>query len=130
LAWVADVDRPISQAIVGDQTVQLFCPRLGMLIDSSFQRVNLPKASKFPVRMAPIPTLDGRPGRLPAGGNGLMVLSQDVTRLQAAWRLARFVTEPPVGRIVGENSGTRRPTRVSSRRSASSMRPMSTTRRN
>ena len=91
---------------VTDQTVQLFSSgRLGMLIDSSFQRVNLPKASKFPVRMVPIPTPDGRPGRLPAGGNGIMVLSQDVTRLQAAWRLARFVTEPAVSRIVGENSG-------------------------
>jgi multiple sugar transport system substrate-binding protein len=91
---------------VTDQTVQLFSSgRLGMLVDSSFQRVNLPKASKFPVRMVSIPTPDGRPGRLPAGGNGILVLSQDVTRLQAAWRLARFVTEPPVGRIVGENSG-------------------------
>jgi len=91
---------------VTDQTVQLFSSgRLGMLIDSSFQRVNLPRASKFPVRMVSIPTPDGRPGRLPAGGNGVMVLSQDVTRLQAAWRFSRFVTEPPVSRIVGENSG-------------------------
>lgn len=91
---------------VTDQTVQLFSSgRLGMLIDSSFQRVNLPRASRFPVRLAPIPTPDGRPGRLPAGGNGIMVMSQDVTRLQAAWRFARFVTEPPVSRIVGENSG-------------------------
>jgi multiple sugar transport system substrate-binding protein len=91
---------------VTDQTVQLFSSgRLGMLVDSSFQRVNLPKASRFPVRMASIPTPDGRPGPLPAGGNGLMVLSQDVTRLQAAWRFARFVTEPPVSLIVGENSG-------------------------
>ncbi|MDQ7841350.1 MAG: ABC transporter substrate-binding protein [bacterium] len=91
---------------VTDQTVQLFSSgRLGMLVDSSFQRVNLPKASNFPVRMATIPTPDGRPGRLPAGGNGIMILSQDVSRLQAAWRFARYLTEPEVNRIIGENSG-------------------------
>ena len=47
---------------VTDQTIATFIAgNLGMLVDSSFQRVNTPKQAKFPVRLSGIPTPDGKP---------------------------------------------------------------------
>lgn len=91
---------------VTDQNVQVFASgRLGMLVDSSFQRVNLPRQAKFGVRLASMPTVDGRPARVPGGGNGVMIMARDPARVQAAWRFVRFMTEPEASRIVGERTG-------------------------
>jgi multiple sugar transport system substrate-binding protein len=91
---------------VTDQNVQVFVSgRLGMLVDSSFQRVNLPRQAKFGVRMASMPTVAGRPARVPGGGNGIMIMAADPGRAQAAWRFVRFLTEPEASRIVGERTG-------------------------
>jgi multiple sugar transport system substrate-binding protein len=79
--------------------------RLGMLVSSTAGRVSVERASKFEVRLAQMPTPDGAIPRLPAGGNGVMMLAQDPAKQRAAWRFIRFLTEPEASRIVAENTG-------------------------
>jgi multiple sugar transport system substrate-binding protein len=91
---------------VTDQTIATFIAgNLGMLVDSSFQRVNTPKQAKFPVRLSGIPTPDGKPPLVAAGGGGAMMFSTDKTRQQAAWKFMRWITEPEASRIVAQYSG-------------------------
>ncbi len=91
---------------VTDQTIATFIAgNLGMLVDSSFQRVNTPKQAKFPVRLSGMPTPDGRPPLVPAGGGGAMMFSTDKARQAAAWKFMRWITEPDASRIVAQYSG-------------------------
>lgn len=91
---------------VTDQTLATFATgKLGMLIDSSYQRVNTPNMVNFPVILAPVPTPTGADPLVPAGGNGVMMFAQDPKKQEAAWRFIRFLTEETASFIVGENSG-------------------------
>jgi multiple sugar transport system substrate-binding protein len=91
---------------VTDQTIATFIAgNLGMLVDSSFQRVNTPQQCKFTVRLSPMPTPDGSPPLVPAGGNGAMLFSKDAARKAAAWKFMRWMTEQEASRIVAETSG-------------------------
>jgi multiple sugar transport system substrate-binding protein len=78
---------------------------LGMWVDSSFQRVNTPKQTNFPVRMSPMPTPDGSLPRVPAGGNGIMMFAEDEARRKASWSFIRWITEEEASRIIADNSG-------------------------
>jgi multiple sugar transport system substrate-binding protein len=91
---------------VTEDLVQTFTSgRLGMLVDSSFQRVNTPRGTAAEVRLAAIPTPTGGPAISPAGGNGVMMFARDPAQQAAAWRFLRFLTGPDASRIVAENSG-------------------------
>ncbi|PKL13513.1 MAG: hypothetical protein CVV52_05700 [Spirochaetae bacterium HGW-Spirochaetae-8] len=91
---------------VTDQTLATFATgKLGMLIDSSFQRVSTPNMTNFTVMFAPVPTLDGSTPIVPAGGNGVMMFAQDAKKQEAAWRFLRFLTEETASMIIGEQSG-------------------------
>jgi len=91
---------------VTEATVQTFASgQLGMLVDSSFQRVNTPAQVDAEVRLAPVPIPDGGVTRLPAGGNGVMMFSRDQAKQEAAWRFLEFLAGPDAGRIVAENTG-------------------------
>jgi multiple sugar transport system substrate-binding protein len=104
--FLADLAKNKLMVVTEEEVIPIFATgRLGMAIESSFQRVTALKTAKFDVRMAPIPTPDGGPPRLPAGGNGIMLISQDIRKMQAAWRFARFLTEAAPGEIIAENSG-------------------------
>ncbi len=91
---------------VTDQGVATFVAgNLGMLIDSSFQRVNTPSQADFPVRLAPMPTPDGGPPLVPAGGNGAMMFAKGADRQAEAWKFIRFIGGERASRIVAESSG-------------------------
>lgn len=91
---------------VTDQTLATFATgKLGMLIDSSFQRVSTPNMTNFTVMFAPVPSLDGSTPIVPAGGNGVMMFAQDAKKQEAAWRFLRFLTEETASMIIGEQSG-------------------------
>jgi multiple sugar transport system substrate-binding protein len=91
---------------VTDQTLATFLTgNLGMLVDSSFQRVNTPSQAKFNIRFVAMPTPDGKPPSVPAGGNGVMMFAKDPARQQAAWKMIRFFTEEQASNIVAEFSG-------------------------
>lgn len=91
---------------VTEATVQTFASgQLGMLVDSSFQRVNTPRQVAAEVRLAAVPIPEGGVTRLPAGGNGVMMFSRDPVKQEAAWRFLEFLSGPVAGRIVAENTG-------------------------
>lgn len=91
---------------VTDQMIQTFVAgKLGMLVDSTFQRVNTPGQAKFPVRLAPVPTPAGKDPIVPAGGNGIMMFAKDPEKRKTAWRFLRYVTEAEASRLVAETSG-------------------------
>ncbi len=91
---------------VTDQTLATFADgKLGMLIDSSFQRVNTPSMVSFPVVFAPIPTPTGSLPLVPAGGNGVMMFAQDPQKQEAAWKFIKFLTKERASLIIGEKSG-------------------------
>ncbi len=91
---------------VTDQRFETYATgKLGMMIESSFQRETIPSRTNFETIIAPVPTLTGSDPVLPAGGYGIMMFSEDPKKQEAAWKFLRFLTEERVGMIVGEQSG-------------------------
>jgi multiple sugar transport system substrate-binding protein len=89
-----------------DQGLSTFVAgNLGMWVDSSFQRVNTPKQAAFTVRMSPMPTPDGSPPKVPAGGNGAMMFTKEASKQDAAWKFIRYIAETEGSRAVADNSG-------------------------
>ena len=91
---------------VTDQTLATFLTgNLGMLVDSSFQRINTPKQAKFAIRFVAMPTPDGKTPKVPAGGNGAMMFSKTPEQQQAAWKMLRWLTEAEASNLVAANCG-------------------------
>ncbi len=91
---------------VTDQTLATFLTgNLGMLVDSSFQRINTPAQAKFKIRFVAMPTPDGKTPKVPAGGNGAMMFSKTPAQQQAAWKMLRWLTEAEASNIVAANCG-------------------------
>ncbi|MDX9914742.1 MAG: ABC transporter substrate-binding protein [Sphaerochaeta sp.] len=91
---------------VTDQRFETYATgRLGMMIESSFQRLTIPGRTNFETILAPVPTLTGADPVLPAGGFGVMMFSEDPKKQEASWKFLRFLTEETVGMIIGEQSG-------------------------
>ncbi|OHD71081.1 MAG: hypothetical protein A2177_00270 [Spirochaetes bacterium RBG_13_68_11] len=91
---------------VTDQTLATFLTgNLGMLVDSSFQRINTPAQAKFKIRFVAMPTPDGKTPKVPAGGNGVMMFSKTPEQQQTAWKMVRWFTEADASNIVAANCG-------------------------
>ncbi len=105
MSFLADLTANKLMPVTEDLVPTFLSGKLGMLVESSFQRVNLEKNAKFAWKMIPMPTPDGKEPRVPAGGNGVMMIAKDKARQQAAWRFMRFLTEPEPSRLVAENTG-------------------------
>ena len=69
--------------------------KLGILITSTayLGTVQSQTGERFKVRTAPFP-LSSEQGRLPAGGNVVMVFAKDSQKQRAAWEYVKFVTGP------------------------------------
>ncbi|MBB4008336.1 ABC transporter substrate-binding protein [Allorhizobium taibaishanense] len=60
---------------------------------------------KFDLRTAPIPLLDPVNGKLPTGGNAVVILTHDATKQQAAWKFAKFAAGPYGASVVVPGTG-------------------------
>lgn len=105
LAYLQRLSKEGLMPVTEDLVPSFASGKLGMLIESSFQRVNLAKNAPFRFGVAPIPTPSGGVPLVPAGGNGVIIMSKDPAKQQAAWRFLRFLTGAEAGRIVAENTG-------------------------
>lgn len=105
LTYLADLS---SQGLmpVTDQTIATFITgNLGMLVESSAQRVNTPTQCNFPVKFSPIPTPDGSSPKVPAGGSGVMIFAKNAAQQEAAWEFIRWITEEEASWIIADNTG-------------------------
>lgn len=68
--------------------------KLGMVCTTIGKRANFEKSAKFKVMVAPFPVFEGKPMKVPAGGNFLMVFSKDAAKQKAAWEFIKFLESP------------------------------------
>lgn len=68
--------------------------RLGMLVvpSSSATAINAAVHGRFPVAAGGFPAFGTRPAAPTYAGSGLVIMTRDTTRQQAAWRLVQFLT--------------------------------------
>jgi multiple sugar transport system substrate-binding protein len=60
---------------------------------------------KFDMRTAKIPLLNPEKGRLPTGGNAVVVLTSDDAKIDAAWKFAKFASGPYGASVVVPGTG-------------------------
>lgn len=60
---------------------------------------------KFDLRTAKIPLLDPENGRLPTGGNAVIILTEDEAKHDAAWKFAKFAAGPYGASVVVPGTG-------------------------
>lgn len=68
--------------------------KLGMVCTTIGKRENFEKSAKFTVMATKFPVFEGKARKLPAGGNLLMIFSQDPAKQKAAWRFVKFLESP------------------------------------
>jgi multiple sugar transport system substrate-binding protein len=96
------------QLIDWDQSRQQFgAGKTGIYVASpaNLQQINGLVGGKFPLRTATFPISDQANGRIPTGGNGVMILARDPAKQRAAWDYAKFVTGPEAQKVVVEMTG-------------------------
>lgn len=60
---------------------------------------------KFDMRTAKIPLLNTEKGRLPTGGNAVVILTEDKEKQDAAWKFAKFAAGPYGASVVVPGTG-------------------------
>ncbi|MBB4166382.1 ABC transporter substrate-binding protein [Rhizobium sp. BK538] len=60
---------------------------------------------KFDLRTAEIPLLDPVNGKLPTGGNAVVILTREATKQDAAWKFAKFAAGPYGASVVVPGTG-------------------------
>jgi multiple sugar transport system substrate-binding protein len=68
--------------------------KIGMVCTTIGKRDNFEKSAKFTVMATQFPSFEGKTRKLPAGGNLLMIFSQDPDKQKAAWRFVKFLESP------------------------------------
>lgn len=87
-----------------DQVYQAFSAgTIGLVLTSSGFLKNLLKQAKFEVRTAAIPIADD--GRLPAGGNCMMMTATDPERQKAAWTFMKFMAGARAQQLMFDTTG-------------------------
>ncbi|MDX3926080.1 MAG: ABC transporter substrate-binding protein [Shinella sp.] len=61
--------------------------------------------TKFDLRTAHIPLIDPAKGKLPTGGNAVVILTRDADKQAAAWRFAKFAAGPYGASVVVPGTG-------------------------
>ncbi|WP_104666603.1 ABC transporter substrate-binding protein [Ensifer adhaerens] len=60
---------------------------------------------KFDLRTAHIPLIDPAKGKLPTGGNAVVILTHDAEKQEAAWKFAKFAAGPYGASVVVPGTG-------------------------
>lgn len=68
--------------------------KLGMVCTTIGKRENFESSAKFTVMATQFPSFDGKTKKVPAGGNLLMIFSQDPAKQKAAWRFVKYLESP------------------------------------
>lgn len=86
---------------------QFFAGKVGMVVESPSDLVGYEQAigDRFTMRTVRFPLIDAEKGGLPAGGNALMVLTQDKAKKAAAWEFVKFMTGADAQAEVSKASG-------------------------
>jgi multiple sugar transport system substrate-binding protein len=67
---------------------------------------------KFALKTIPFPDVVSPAGRLPAGGNVVLILAKDKAKRDAAWEAVKFWTGPKGAAIMAETTGYMPPNKV------------------
>lgn len=67
---------------------------VAMTVTTIGRRGIFEQQAKFPVKVAELPGFEGLPKHFPAGGNTLMLFSQNPAELKAGWEFLKFMTQP------------------------------------
>ncbi|PWL17503.1 ABC transporter substrate-binding protein [Falsochrobactrum shanghaiense] len=96
---------PVLTKAAGEQSFA--AGKVGFAFQSTAGLRNMIKnvGDKFDLRTAKIPLIDAENGRLPTGGNAVVILSEDPAKLDAAWKFAKFAAGPYGASVVVPGTG-------------------------
>jgi multiple sugar transport system substrate-binding protein len=96
------------QLIDWDQSRQQFgAGKIGIYVASpaNLQQVTGLVADKFALRTTTFPIDDRANGRIPTGGNAVIMTARDPAKRQAAWTFLKYVTGPEAQKVVVQMTG-------------------------
>ncbi|MBP2561351.1 multiple sugar transport system substrate-binding protein [Neorhizobium galegae] len=96
---------PVFTAQAGEQA--FFAGKVGIEFKTTGALRNTIKSvgDKFDLRTAQIPLIDPVKGKLPTGGNAVVILARNAEKQQAAWRFAKFAAGPYGASVVVPGTG-------------------------
>lgn len=91
----------------GDQQSSFTNGAMGIYASSPAGAKNLAElvGDRFDLRSAPFNMVDEVAGRLPTGGNAVIVTASDPDKIDAVWEYVKFVTGPKAQEITALNTG-------------------------
>ncbi len=96
------------KSYIDDQARQAYpAGTLGIMMDSSalLKRFTEAAGDRFPVTVVRLPVPEPETAYFPTGGSGIVMLTEDEEKQQAAWEYISFVTGPEGQKIIVENTG-------------------------
>lgn len=102
---VKEAGMPVFTAQAGEQA--FFAGKVGLEFKTTGALRNTIKnvGTKFDLRTAQIPLLDPVNGKLPTGGNAVVILTHDAAKQEAAWKFAKFAAGPYGASVVVPGTG-------------------------
>ncbi|CDZ27877.1 ABC transporter substrate-binding protein [Neorhizobium galegae] len=96
---------PVFTAQAGEQA--FFAGKVGIEFKTTGALRNTIKSvgDKFDLRTAQIPLIDPVRGKLPTGGNAVVILARNAEKQQAAWKFAKFAAGPYGASVVVPGTG-------------------------
>ncbi len=79
--------------------------KVGMAITTIARRNYVESNANFTVQAAPFPLFEGKPRRVPGGGNVLMITAQKKKEQEAAWRFIKYLLSPEAMTIWTKGTG-------------------------
>ncbi len=96
------------QLIDWEQSRQQFgAGKIGIYVASpaNLQQITGLVAGTFALRTTTFPVDDRVNGRIPTGGNGVVITARDAAKRQAAWTFVKYVTGPEAQKVVVQMTG-------------------------
>ncbi|NKJ33327.1 MULTISPECIES: ABC transporter substrate-binding protein [Rhizobium] len=103
--FVKEGGMPVFTKAAGEQAFA--AGKVGFEFQTTGALVNTIKnvGTKFDLRTAKIPLIDPVNGRLPTGGNAVVILTHDPVKEEAAWKFAKFAAGPYGASVVVPGTG-------------------------
>ncbi len=102
---VTEAGMPVFTKQAGEQA--FVAGKVGFAFQTTGALANTIKnvGDKFDLRTAEIPLLDPENGKLPTGGNAVVILTKDEAKQAAAWKFAKFAAGPYGASVVVPGTG-------------------------